>query len=148
MVSFQATPEPRPRGGIRIGLPFDPAAEWGSRATYHLTGRVGGSRIRGAVSRTDPTLALGPVWVRDAHLTSGESVEVVLELEGPQFATLEDDLRAAIGPGTEAARFFDELPTHYRLNFTRWVGEAKRPDTRARRVTQTAAALKEGRRER
>ena len=38
---------------MSIGLPFDPAAEWGPRITYHLTGRVGGRRIRGAASCTD-----------------------------------------------------------------------------------------------
>lgn len=120
----------------------------GPRTTYHLTGRVGGRRIRGAVGRAEATLRLGPVRVRDADLTPGASVEVVLDLEGPQFATLEDDLREVIGPGTDAARFFDELPTHYRLNFTRWVGEAERADTRARRIARTAEAMREGRRER
>ncbi len=149
MVTFTATPQPRPRGGIRIALPFDPAQEWGERETYHLTGTVAGCTIRGAVSpgRGEEHLDLGPTWVRDARADTTREVRVVLELEGPQFAGLDEDLRTAIGPDSAAGRFFDELPTTYREKFVDWVTGAKRPETRSRRIAATAEALRAGRRE-
>ncbi|GMV87457.1 MAG: hypothetical protein AMXMBFR81_03880 [Chthonomonas sp.] len=48
----------------------------------------------------------------------------------------------------EARRFFDSLPTFYRNNYARWLKDAKRPETRAKRLAEMVALLKEGKRER
>ena len=47
-----------------------------------------------------------------------------------------------------ARRLFESLPTFYRKNFLRWIESAKRPETRARRIAETVATLKAGKRER
>ena len=47
-----------------------------------------------------------------------------------------------------AGRFFESLPTIYRKNFMRWIDGAKRPETRAKRIAETVATLKSGKRER
>jgi uncharacterized protein YdeI (YjbR/CyaY-like superfamily) len=41
---------------------------------------------------------------------------------------------------------FDALPPSYRRNLLRWVALARRPETRAKRVAEIAAATAEGRR--
>ena len=150
IAEFTATPQPRPRGGIRIKLPFDPAAEWGDRDEYHLGGTVGGRGVRGGVSWIDgePFLELGPAWCRDAYLKLDAPLQVVLQWEGPEFETLADDVKAAIGADTPARRFFDSLATAYREGYVRWIEEAKRPETRAKRIAETAAALQEGKKQR
>jgi hypothetical protein len=43
--TFTALIEPRPRGGVAIKLPFDPAAEWGGRDRYDVTGAIDGRNV-------------------------------------------------------------------------------------------------------
>jgi uncharacterized protein YdeI (YjbR/CyaY-like superfamily) len=59
-----------------------------------------------------------------------------------------DDVVAALDAEPAARRYFDSLATFYRKNFMRWIDSAKRPETRARRIAETVAALKAGKRER
>jgi uncharacterized protein YdeI (YjbR/CyaY-like superfamily) len=49
-------------------------------------------------------------------------------------------------PRTKA--FFDELAHTHRREYANWVAEAKRPETRQRRIEQTMALLREERRSR
>jgi len=136
----------RPTGGFRLELPFDPAAEWGPRRRYHLAGSIAGHPVRGELV-TDDTVAaleLGPSWCRDPRLVDGLQVDVILGLEGPDMP---DDLADALRDDAEARAFFDALPSFYRKNFVRSIESAKKPETRARRVTAIAEALREGRRD-
>ena len=149
MATFTATAEKRARGGILIRLPFDPDEQWGTKAEHHIAGTVGGCRVRGAV-RSQPggaVLELGPAWARDWPGEAGIEVEVVLDPEGPQSSSMGADVAAAFAAEPAAREFFDALPTFYRNNFARAIDAAKRPETRARRIAQMIAALKDGRRE-
>ena len=55
-----------------------------------------------------------------------------------------DDLRAAIDTRPEAAATFAGFPPSCRREYVEWVSEAKRPETRAKRVAQTVEWLAEG----
>jgi uncharacterized protein YdeI (YjbR/CyaY-like superfamily) len=57
-----------------------------------------------------------------------------------------DDLRAAIDARPEAAAVFAGFPPGSRREYVEWVSEAKRPETRAKRVAQTVEWLAEGKR--
>ena len=150
MPEFSALIEGRKGGGVAITLPFDPASEWGARDRYDVTGTIGGQRVRGKLVRRERgfRLELGPAWCRDGRVEAGASVRVALQLEGPQVGAMADDLATAFDAEPEARRFFESLPTFYRKNFMRWIDSAKQPDTRARRIAETIATLKAGRRER
>jgi len=143
-------PEARPRGGIAIRLPFDPTAEWGARDRYDLSGTVGGHRVRGKLTPRGEAyyLELGPAWCRDARFAPGAPVPVSLAPEGPQVAALAPDIATALEAEPAARRFFEALPTFYRKNFMRWIDGAKRPETRARRITEMIDTLNAGKRER
>ena len=47
-----------------------------------------------------------------------------------------DDLRAALRENPEALAAFDALPPSHRREYLRWISEAVRPATRARRIAQ------------
>jgi uncharacterized protein YdeI (YjbR/CyaY-like superfamily) len=57
------------------------------------------------------------------------------------------DLSGALNAEPEARRFFESLATFYRKGFLRGIDGAKRPETRARRIAETVAALRAGKRE-
>ncbi|MCA1646091.1 MAG: YdeI/OmpD-associated family protein [Chloroflexi bacterium] len=147
---FTASAEGRLGGGIAIKLPFDPSAVWGERERYDVTGTINGQRVRGKLASRagGHVLQLGPAWCRDGTIADGVQVVVVLAPEGPQFDTMAEDIATALGAEPTARRFFESLPTFYRKNFMRWIEGAKRPETRAKRIAETVATLKSGKRER
>jgi Bacteriocin-protection, YdeI or OmpD-Associated/Domain of unknown function (DUF1905) len=150
MNTFTAVVESRPGGGIAIKLPFDPSSEWGAKQRHDVTGSVSGHKVRGRLRSIDGEhyLELGPAWCRDSSVSAGARVSVSLGPEGPQVGSLAPDVVAAFEAEPEARHFFESLATFYRKNFVRWIEEAKRPETRAKRVAETVAALKAGKRER
>jgi hypothetical protein len=150
MKQFTAVVEARPRGGVAIKLPFDPSTEWGDKDRHDVTGTIAGYKVRGKLTPRDHAyyLELGPSWCRDGSVVAGARVAVELGPEGPQVGAMADDIGAALDAEPAARRFFESLATFYRKNFIRWIEDARRPETRAKRIAETVATLKAGKRER
>jgi hypothetical protein len=55
-----------------------------------------------------------------------------------------DDLRAALDAAPRAAAAFDAFPPSCRRDYVEWVVEAKRPETRAKRIAQAVEWMAEG----
>ena len=73
----------------------------------------------------------------------GQAVEAEVSLdEAPREITVPEDLAAALGgePGLQAR--FDALAPSHRRQYVDWVVEAKRPQTRQRRVEGTLDRLR------
>jgi len=72
-----------------------------------------------------------------------------LQARGPAAAVvLDDEQVAAIGEGAKrfpVAATIDGLAFTHRKEFARWVAEAKKDETRDRRVAQALEMLREGR---
>ena len=145
---FRSTTSSRPNGGIRVDLPFDPAVVWEDRNAYHVVGTIGGNRFRGQLKPGLPwAVELGPTWCEDPGFEPGDDVSVEIALEGPQSTNMGADVAEAFGAEPEAARFFDSMPTFYRNNVARSIADAKRPETRAKRISEAVARAKAGQRE-
>lgn len=52
-------------------------------------------------------------------------------------ATLPEELAVALDANPEAKARFEALGTSHRNEYIRWINEARRPETRARRVAET-----------
>jgi len=63
----------------------------------------------------------------------------------PSTATVPDDLQAALDANPQALAFFETLTKSNRYAILHRVGDAKRPETRARRIAQFVEMLAEGR---
>lgn len=82
-----------------------------------------------------------------AGVVAGEAVVVRVELDDePREVTVPDDLAAALAGDLLAGDAFERLSFTHRKEWVRWVTEAKRPETRQRRVERTVAELREGKR--
>ena len=57
-----------------------------------------------------------------------------------------DELRAALDAAPKAAATFEAFPPSCRREYVEWVSEAKRPETRAKRVAQAVEWMGEGKR--
>lgn len=149
--TFNATVTTDDRGGVVVRVPFDPNTAWGVKPRHHVTGTVGGRRVRGTLDPLEDgyVLHLGPAWRRDCGLDFGSEVVVALAPEGPQRTALAPDVVAALDADPAAGAFFDSLATYYRKGYLRWVDATKRrPEVRAARITEMLELLKAGKKER
>jgi Bacteriocin-protection, YdeI or OmpD-Associated/Domain of unknown function (DUF1905) len=81
-----------------------------------------------------------------ARIAGGEDVDVDLELDtAPREVQVPDDLRAALDADPAAAATFDKLSYSNKSWHVLQVTGTKNPETRARRVEKSIAALREGR---
>jgi hypothetical protein len=151
--TFTAVIERDAKGRAIVPLPFDPSEAWGARARYHVTGTVGGQRVRGSLSGDGDggraRLVLGSLWCREPELGPGDRVEVTLEPEGPQLGSLAPDVAAALDARPEARAFFESLATFYRKGYLRWVdATTRRPEVRAARIAEMVELLAAGHKQR
>lgn len=59
-------------------------------------------------------------------------------LDAVENLTEPDDLRVALDANPDARRHWDAFPRSTKRGILEWIGNAKRPETRANRVTETA----------
>jgi Bacteriocin-protection, YdeI or OmpD-Associated/Domain of unknown function (DUF1905) len=84
-----------------------------------------------------------------AGVAAGDEVDVTIEADTEaREVPVPDDLSAALDHDDAARRFFDGLAYTHRQEWVRWVEDAKRPETRERRLEATLDALRSGRRSR
>jgi Bacteriocin-protection, YdeI or OmpD-Associated/Domain of unknown function (DUF1905) len=108
--------------------------------------------IRGHTWRTTPGVYGGAGYiglnrsVRDATgVDAGDRVGVTMELDTePRTVRVPADLRAALAAQPEAKKAFSALSFTHRREYVEWVEEAKRPETRARRIAGTVERVREG----
>ena len=109
--------------------------------------------IRGHTWRTTPGVygGVGHIVVNRAvkaatGVDAGDRVRVTMELDTePRTVEVPRDLRAALDREPESAKAFDRMSFTHRREYVEWVEEAKRPETRARRVAGTVERVRERR---
>lgn len=133
-----------------VVIPFDPNEVWGEKERHYVAGSIGGHPFRGCLDfyGNRVALPLGPAWVRDNELADGESVEVVMSPEGHQIDNVSPDVAASLTADPEARAFFESVAPFYRNNYIRWIEDAKRPETRSKRIAETVELLRAGKKQR
>lgn len=150
MGALSFTAELQPRGpAAAVVLDDEQVAAVGEGAKrFPVVATVNGYMWRTSVARMGGEFLLGlNRAVREAAgVSAGDVVEVRLELDSAprDVQAPEDFARALAGDGTANERFQGLAFTH-RKEFVRWIEEAKREETRARRIEQALQMLREGR---
>ena len=150
---FRATLQLRGKTATGISVPADvvEALGAGKRPPVLVTLHAahGSYTYRSTVAPMGGELLVGvSVTCRaTAGVAAGDEVEVELRHDTePRVVEMPDDLATKLGTHDQARRFFDSLSYSHQRAYTLWVEDAKKPETRARRVTQTVEMLHEGRR--
>ncbi len=79
-------------------------------------------------------------------MAAGDTVDVTIELdEEPRVVEVPDDLAVALAADADATAAFDRLSYSHRREYVEWIDEAKRAETRARRISATVERLRAGR---
>src|SRR5436309_1848328 len=133
--------------GASIRIPFDPNEAFGEKEKHYVAGTIGKYPFRSLID-TDarpPLIAFGPASLRDREeMVMGAEVEVVLYPEGHLIGTIAPDIAEALKAEPEARAFFESVAPFYRNNVIRRIEEAKRPETRSKRIAEAVAQLKAG----
>lgn len=147
METFDAVLEAADQGpGCGIRLPFDPKAVLG-RARAPVSVTVDGH----APFRTTTAVYGGVAWIglrldqqRDFGVGVGDRVRVEVALDdAPREVELPAELADALAGAPDAARYYEGLSFTHRKEYTRWVGEAKKADTRSSRAAQAVTMMRE-----
>jgi uncharacterized protein YdeI (YjbR/CyaY-like superfamily) len=108
---------------------------------------INGYRWRTTITRMGGEFLLG--LNRDvrqaAGVEAGDTVAADIELDtAPRDVEVPDELATALANDSTAQAAFETLSYTHRKEYTRWVAEAKRDETRRRRVDQALQMLREG----
>jgi bifunctional DNA-binding transcriptional regulator/antitoxin component of YhaV-PrlF toxin-antitoxin module len=118
----------------------------GKRPAVRVT--INGHTYRTTVGSVDGQAML-PVSAevrQGAGVAAGDEVEVEIELDtAPREVTVPPDFAAALDQDPAARRFFDGLSYSNKRRFTLPIEEAKRAETRERRIAKAVSQLREGR---
>jgi Bacteriocin-protection, YdeI or OmpD-Associated/Domain of unknown function (DUF1905) len=132
--------------GTMFRVPFDLKEAFGrARPPVQVS-------IRGHTWRTTPGIygGVGHVVVNRAvksatAVDAPDRVQVRMELDTkPRTVRVPADLRGALGKDPVAKQAFARLSPSHRREYVEWVEDAKRPETRARRVAVTAERVRAG----
>ncbi len=143
------TTQLQPRGpAAAVVLDDDQVAQVGEGAKrFPVVATVNGYTWRTSVARMKGEFLVGlSREVRqNAGAEAGDEVEVALELdEAPREVEVPEALAAALAADPEASASFERMAFTHRKEYARWVAEAKRDETRQRRVEQAVEMIRTG----
>ena len=150
-VEFRATLLLGGKTATGIHVPDDVVAELGAGKRPAVKATIGSHCYRTTLGSMAGRTML-PVSAENrglAGVAAGDELDVVLELDtAPRAVAVPDDLAAALAPHAGARRFFDGLSNSQKRWFAVPIEEAKKPETRQRRVEKAVAMLREGKAQR
>jgi hypothetical protein len=127
-----------------IEVPHDVPAVFGwERAP--VRGTVNGAPLRSTIAKYGDShfLPVNREVREDAGAAAGETVEVELELDTkPRTVRVPKDLASALDDKARAA--FDRMSYTHRKEYVEWIEEAKRDETRRRRIAKAVELISEG----
>lgn len=140
----------QPRGpAAAVVLDDEQVAQVGEgRKAFPVRATINGYTWAGRVSRMGGEFLLGMRRaVREAaRAEAGDEVTVTIALdEAPREVAVPAALAQALDGDPEAKARFDALAFTHRKEFAGWIAEAKKDETRERRVVQALQMLREGR---
>jgi Bacteriocin-protection, YdeI or OmpD-Associated/Domain of unknown function (DUF1905) len=132
--------------GRGIEVPLDVRGLWGE-ARPPVRGSVNGVPFRSRLM-----VYGGVTWLglrnelrREAGISDGDSVEVELERDdAPREVEPPPELASALASDPAAAGAYEALSFTHRREYAEWIADAKREETRTRRVAKALAMLRDG----
>ena len=144
--SFSAVLEPVSHGGHFVVVPEDVADAAGVKYNDRVRGEVNGVPYRSSLAKYSGVFHLGLPKASLGRAKDGERVEVTIELDEETRAVdvIPPDLEKALAPHAKAKASWKALAPSQRREYVKQVLDAKKPETRARRIEKIVATLKEG----
>ena len=146
--TFEATLKPSGRdgGGHLVEIPDDVVVKLGGAGRIPVKASFNGVPYRGSIVRMSGVSVLGVLKaiIAQASVRAGDRLRVVVENDTePREVAVPDELAKALGRNRAAREFFGSLSFSHQREYVQWITEAKRPETRARRIDRSIEMLEE-----
>ncbi len=144
-MKFRALVEPpEPMRGLEVPEEMVAALEGGKRPPVVVTINGHAWKTRVAIMRGRHLIGLSHANRAAAGVEIGTMVDVEIELDtSPRVAVVPSDLAKALTTDQLAKDAFEALTESQRREHVRRIEEAKKPETRARRIENLIAALRQ-----
>ncbi len=148
MVAFEGlVEEARGGGGAWVVVPADVVDALGGGGRIPVTATFDGHPYQGSIARYGGQHVIGLLKDIRAAIGKqpGDPVSVTLERDaGTREVAVPDDLAAALAESPDASAAWEQLSYSHRREHVNAILEAKKPETRARRVANALAMLEGG----
>ncbi len=137
-----------PKGAwTHMSVPFDVHRVFGSKARVPVTGTINGHPFRTSIMPVgggSHYMAITKEMQTGAKARAGDSVHVVMAVD-TETRTVEipEDLTAALAGHPELADSFAAFAYSHRKEFVDWITQAKKAETRARRIEKSLEMIAE-----
>lgn len=145
--TFDAPVKSAGGGGYYVEVPFDVLAAFGT-ARPKVVVTFDGHRYRGSIAPMRGCSMLPILKEIRAAIGKGEgdAVRVTVEPDtAPREVDVPPELAAALAERPDAAARFERMSYTHRKEYAQWITDAKRPETRARRLAKAVELIAEGR---
>ena len=134
-----------------IKIPFDVEKTFGTRGRLPVRGTLNGAPFRSSLFRMGGDchfMVVNRHLRAAAGVSGGETVPVVLERDDePRVIAPPTDFARALRGNKEAQALWDKLSFTHRREHVEHIEEAKKPETRLRRIEKSIALLAAGKKE-
>ena len=149
---FRAVVNRREGGEVcSINIPFDVEKTFGGRNRVPVRGTLNGAPFRSSVFRMGGDchfMVVNRQLRAAAGVSGGETVPVHMERDdAPRVVTPPADFARALKANADAKATWDKLSYTHRREHVQHIEEAKKPETRQRRLEKSIANLAAGRKE-
>jgi hypothetical protein len=131
-----------------ILVPFDVLKVFGTRARVPVRGTINGFPYRGSIfpmGGGKHYMVVNKNIRAGANIKGGETISVVMERdEEPRLITPPQDFARALKSNKEARATWEKLSYTHQKEHALAIEEAKKPETRARRIEKAIAQLSAG----
>jgi hypothetical protein len=135
-----------------ITLPFDSAKFFGTRAQVPVRVTINGCPFRSTIFPVgDGThyMVVNKTVLAETKAEPGQTVTMTLARdEEPRTVEPSADFARALKGNKQARTTWEGLSYTHRKEYAKWIEEAKKPETRERRIAKSVEALEAGKKER
>jgi len=135
-------------GGTLLDVPQNISEALAQRGRVPVRVSVNGVAFRGSLMPTGDgghVLGVTKALLAEAGVAQGDTVSVELARDDePRTIEPPADLAAALAAAPEARSMFAGLSYTHRREYVRWIEEARRAETRTRRVGKAVELLRDG----
>ncbi|KAA3610323.1 MAG: DUF1905 domain-containing protein [Calditrichaeota bacterium] len=131
-----------------IRIPFDVKAEFG-KLCVKVKATFDGIEYRGSIATMDKKI--GPIFglrkdIRNQiNKTFGDEILVTIEEDKePRVVIVPQELQITLENNPEVKTLFEKLAYTHRKEYVNWINEAKKAETRERRIKKTIEMIAEG----
>jgi hypothetical protein len=143
---FSAVIEDAMGGGAYILFPFDVQQEFGTRSRVAVKATLNGVPYTGSLVKYGQPQHMLPV-LKEIREKTGKNIGDLLDIvlwrdQTERIVEIPQDL-AAIMERESVRSYFDSLSFTHRKEYCRWINEAKRQETRAKRLEKAVQMLRD-----